>query len=80
MPPHKRRRPDPVVEQLRALREGGLGALLAAEQIATAADDLIQVRVSKMRKALYREAAQRAGAKSLSAWLISLADDAAKGE
>lgn len=78
----KRKRPDPVVEQLRALNGGGISALLAAESLV---DDRgwIQIRVSNARKRLYAEAAQaegfiHGGKPNISAWLIALADAALK--
>jgi len=77
----KRRRT--VVDDLRALMGGGVEALRVAEEI-TRADDQIQIRVSRARKELYAAAAKRAGfvrggKPNVSAWLISLADDAAEG-
>lgn len=71
-----------VVEDLRAIMGGGVEALRVAEEI-TRADDQIQIRVSKARKALYADAAKRAGfvrggKPNVSAWLVSLADAAAR--
>lgn len=65
-----------VVDDLRALNAGGLEALRAAEALLGNADGQIQFRVSAARKRLYEAAAKQAGAKSVSAWLRSLADAA----
>lgn len=77
----RRKRPDPVVEQLRALRNGGLGALIAAEKIASGADDTIQIRINRTLKLLFAEEAMksghvRGGKPNISAWLISLGRNA----
>jgi hypothetical protein len=66
-----------TVDMLTALKRGGVGALLAAEEL-TRADGQIHIRVSAARKRLYEAAAKRAGSKSLSAWLLSLADEATR--
>lgn len=74
--PRKRRT---AVDDLRALAGGGIDALRVAEEL-TRTDDYLQVRCSKARKAIYAAAAKRAGAKSLSAWVISVLDSAARKE
>lgn len=65
-----------VVDDLRALNGGGLAALRVAEALLGNADEQIQIRVSAGRKRLYEAAAKHAGAKSVSAWIRSLADAA----
>ena len=64
-----------AVDELRDLAAGGLASLRAAERLVNA-DGQIQIRVSKSRKALYAKAAELEG-KTLTRWLIDLADKAA---
>lgn len=53
-----------------ALARGGIDALRAAEELLGNADDQLQIRIGKTRKALWKAAAKDAG-QSLSAWVIA---------
>lgn len=69
------KRPDPVIAQLRALRESG--ALATAMQLLDEpATANINLRVSPSMKRAMTAAAKRDKARSLKAWLMGLAQAA----